>query len=69
MLSTSADYVAAARVKATTRKNGSAVELPDCLIAAVAVRLDRALITGNTDDFLVLQRSGLNLTLANWREA
>ena len=66
---TSADYVLAARVKAAARKNGSAVELPDCLIAAVAIRLDRPLITGNTEDFLSIQRIGSNLSLGNWRQA
>jgi predicted nucleic acid-binding protein len=45
------DYVAAATIRATARKQGSILELPDCLIAAVAVRLGRPLVTGNTDDF------------------
>src|ERR1700683_112903 len=34
-----ADYLAAATIKATARKQGSILELPDCLIAAVAARL------------------------------
>ena len=38
---TSADYLAAATIKATARRQGSALELPDCLIAAVAVRLNK----------------------------
>lgn len=63
----SADYLTAATIKATARKNGSALELPDCLIAAVAVRLDRPLVTGNTEDFQVIQKIGINLTLENWR--
>src|SRR5271170_6958921 len=33
---TSADYLQAAIIKATVRKQGSIVQLPDCLIAAVA---------------------------------
>ncbi len=66
---TSADYLAAAAIKATARKNGSALELPDCLIAAVAVRLSRPLVTGNTEDFQVIQKTGVKLILENWRNA
>lgn len=44
------------------------LELPDCLIAAVAVRLDMPLVTGNTEDFRAIQRTGINLTIENWRE-
>jgi predicted nucleic acid-binding protein len=62
------DYLAAATIKANARKQGSILELPDCLIAAVAVRLDRPLVTGNTQDFQAIQRTGINLTLENWRE-
>jgi len=47
----SADYRTAATIKATARKNGSVLELPDCLIAAVAVRLDRPLVTGKHGGF------------------
>lgn len=65
---TSADYLTAATIKATARKRGSALELPDCLIAAVAVRLDRPLVTGNTEDFEAIQKTGINLILENWRE-
>ena len=64
-----ADYLTAARIKAAARKNGSALELPDCLIAAVAVRLDRLLVTGNTEDFRAIQKTGINLVLENWRNA
>jgi predicted nucleic acid-binding protein len=35
----SADYLAAATIKANARRHGVVLELPDCLIAAVAVRL------------------------------
>ena len=65
----SADYRTAATIKATARKNGSVLELPDCLIAAVAVRLDRPLVTGNTEDFQAVQKTGINLILENWRNA
>src|SRR6202521_2884271 len=33
-----ADYLKAATIKAAARKQGSIVELPDCLIAAVTIR-------------------------------
>ena len=65
---TSADYRTAARVKAVARRSGFAVELPNCLIASVAARVGRPLVTGNTDDFTAIRRSGLNLVLENWRE-
>jgi predicted nucleic acid-binding protein len=64
-----ADYLAAATIKATARKQGSILELPDCLIAAVAVRIQIPLVTGNTDDFRAIQKTGINLTMENWREA
>lgn len=63
------DYVAAATIRAAARKQGSILELPDCLIAAVAVRLERPLVTGNTDDFHAIQETGVNLRIENWREA
>lgn len=65
---TSSDYLSAATIKAAARKNGSAIELPDCLIAAVAIRLDRPLVTGNTVDFQAIQRTGVNLVFENWRD-
>jgi predicted nucleic acid-binding protein len=63
-----ADYLAAATIKATARKQGIALELPDCLIAAVAARLDWPLVTGNTEDFQAIQKTGIKLTIENWRE-
>jgi predicted nucleic acid-binding protein len=62
------DYHSAATIKATARKQGSIVELPDCLIAAVAVRTNRTLVTGNTDDFRSIQTTGIGLKIENWRE-
>jgi predicted nucleic acid-binding protein len=55
-------------IKATARKQGSLLELPDCLIAAVAVRLGIPLVTGNTGDFKAIQKTGIKLTIHNWRE-
>jgi predicted nucleic acid-binding protein len=62
-----ADYLAAATIKATARKQGSVVELPDCLIASIAVRLNQPLVTGNTEDFRAILRTGVNLAIENWR--
>jgi tRNA(fMet)-specific endonuclease VapC len=64
---TAADYLQAAIIKATASKPGSIVQLPDCLIAAVAVRLGLPLVTGNTEDFQAIQRTGIALHIENWR--
>ena len=65
---TAADYLQAAIIKATARKQGSTVELADCLIAAAAVRLGLPLVTGNTEDFQAIQRTGIGLRIENWRD-
>jgi predicted nucleic acid-binding protein len=62
-----ADYLAAAHIKATARKQGAIVELPDCLIAAIAVRLNLPLVTGNSDDFRAIQKTEIGLEFENWR--
>src|ERR1039458_3652317 len=56
-----ADYLAAAKMKAAAKRQGRMLELPDCLIAAVAVRLQLPLVTGNTEDFQTSQGTGVNL--------
>lgn len=61
------DYLTAARIKARAKHQGRAVELPDCLIAAVASRLGYPIVTGNTADYQAIQNAGLNLELVNWR--
>lgn len=65
---TANDYHEAAVIKATARKQGSILELPDCLIAAVAIRLGLPRVTGNTDDFRTIQKTGARLVIENWRE-
>jgi predicted nucleic acid-binding protein len=62
------DHITAATIRATARKQGCILELPDCLIAAIAVRLGRPLVTGNTGDFRTIQKTGVNLMIENWRE-
>src|ERR1035441_8926029 len=54
------DYLTAATIKAKARKQGSVLELPDCLIAAIAVRLQMPLVTGNTGDFRAIQNTGVD---------
>jgi tRNA(fMet)-specific endonuclease VapC len=68
ILPTDEDYLTAAKVKGKARKQGKAVELPDCLIAAVAARLELPLVTGNTNDFEAIKKTGLKLTLKDWRK-
>ena len=64
---TAEDYLEAAIIKAAARKQGSILELTDCLIAAVAVRLGLPLVSGNTDDFQAIQKTGVGLIMENWR--
>jgi len=61
------DYRSAASIKAAAARQGSVVEFADCLIASIAVCLDRPLVTGNTSDFQAIQRTGVNLAIENWR--
>jgi tRNA(fMet)-specific endonuclease VapC len=65
---TAPDFYQAALIKAKARKQGSILERPDCLIAAVAIRLGLPLATGNTEDFRAVQETGVKLTIENWRE-
>jgi predicted nucleic acid-binding protein len=62
-----ADFLHAATIRATARRQGLTLELPDCLIAAVAVRVGLPLVTGNTEDFQAVQKAGVNLIIQNWR--
>jgi predicted nucleic acid-binding protein len=66
---TPADFRWAAAIKGAPRNRGLIVELPDCLIAAVAVRLDLPLVTGNTADYESIRKAGATLELQNWRSA
>jgi predicted nucleic acid-binding protein len=42
-----ADYAGAASIRARAARQGAPLEMADCLIAAVALRLGRPLVTGN----------------------
>jgi predicted nucleic acid-binding protein len=63
-----ADYAGAASVRARAARQGAPLEMADCLIAAVALRLVRPLVIGNTDDFRAIQNRGAPLVIDNWRE-
>jgi predicted nucleic acid-binding protein len=65
----SVDYRMAATIRATARRQGTVLELPDCLIAAVSIRLERPLVTGNTQDFEAIRNTGVNLKIENWRDS
>jgi len=64
---TAVDFVAEASIKAKARKQGVILELPDCLIAAVAIRLGIPFVTGNMNDIQAIQKTGAKLILENWR--
>lgn len=64
---TDVDFRLAGHTRAIGRRNGLALELPDCLIAAVASRLELPLVTGNTSDFEAIQKTGLPFKVENWR--
>lgn len=64
---TADDYARAAEIKASARKQGSVLELADCLIAAVALRLDLPVVTGNTEHFQAIQKTHAALVIENWR--
>jgi predicted nucleic acid-binding protein len=55
--------------KQRQKRKGLSLELPDCLIAAVAIRLGLPRVTGNTEDFQAIQKTGVDLPLENWRLA
>jgi predicted nucleic acid-binding protein len=63
------DFHQAAIIRANARKQGAILQLPDCLIAAVAIRMRLPLVTGNTEDFQAIQKTGVPLTINNWRKA
>ncbi|MEP6716714.1 MAG: PIN domain-containing protein [Terriglobia bacterium] len=62
------DYRTSASIRAKATQQGAPLELTDCLIAAVAVRLGRPVVTGNTDDFRAIQRTGVKFIINNSRE-
>jgi tRNA(fMet)-specific endonuclease VapC len=64
---TANDFREAAIIRAAARKQGSILELPDCLIAAAALRLGLPVVAGNTEHFQAIQKTGVKLIVENWR--
>ena len=63
-----ADDLTAASMKASAKKLGLIVELPDCFIASIASRLNLPLVTGDTADYESIRKTGAPWTLQNWRK-
>lgn len=57
----------AGRIYADLENQGQPIGRADPMIAAVAVKNDLVLITGNTDHYQRIQRLGYPLQLDNWR--
>lgn len=62
------DYALVGRIRGLARRQGKQLTADDCLIAAVAYRLDLPVATGNTDHFEAMIQAGLNISLTNWRK-
>ena len=61
------DYRFAADIRGAAQMRGRTLEMADCLIAAVAHRLDLPLVTGNLAHYEAMRDAGLTLNLQNWR--
>jgi predicted nucleic acid-binding protein len=59
----------AGRIHGDLTRTGRPIGLPDVLIAAIALRHDLPLVTGNTSHYAAIQALGFPLVLANWRES
>ncbi len=55
------------RIHAELRRTGRPIGWADPLIAAIALRHDLVLVTGNTSHYQRIQALGYALRLANWR--
>ena len=60
--------VLAGRISADLERAGQVIGLADPMIAAVALKHNLELVTGNTTHFQRIQQLGYPLTLANWRQ-
>lgn len=58
----------AGRIRADLDQAGRAIDLPDLMVAAIALRHRMPVITGNHRHFRLLQDVGYGLTLQNWRD-
>lgn len=58
----------AGRICADLEKSGQAIGFADPIIAAIAIRSDLTLVTGNVAHYQRIQKLGYPLRLDNWRE-
>ena len=58
----------AGRMRADLERGGLKIDLPDLLIAAIAVRNDVPVVTGNVAHFDKVRDAGYRLVLENWRD-
>ncbi len=57
----------AGRINADLERRGRIIRLPDVMIAAIAVRNDMPIATGNVAHFELVRSAGYQLTIENWR--
>jgi predicted nucleic acid-binding protein len=57
----------AGRINADLERTGRIIGLPDVLIAAIALRNDVPVVTGNVTHFEQVQAAGYALTIDNWK--
>jgi tRNA(fMet)-specific endonuclease VapC len=58
----------AGRIRGDLDRAGRAVDLPDLMVAAIALRHHMPVVTGNTRHFGRVQEAGYSLVLQNWRD-
>jgi predicted nucleic acid-binding protein len=58
----------AGRMRADLERLGLKIDLPDLLIAAIALRHDVPVVTGNMVHFDKVRDAGYRLALENWRD-
>ena len=58
----------AGRIRADLERTGLRVDLPDLLVASIALRHDVVVVTGNYAHFDRIRDAGYRFTIENWRE-
>lgn len=59
----------AGRINGDLVRQGRTIGMPDVMIAAIALRADIPLVTGNRTHFEQVRVAGYELTILNWRNA
>ena len=57
----------AGRINADLERTGRIIGLPDVLIAAIALRHDLPVVTGNVTHFQQVQAAGYAVAVDNWK--